>query len=114
MAPGSCATPTATGGCDWDTQPAAPTARVPWLGFPWQTLWSNQRIEENSRALFCQCVRPIRGGGGQRRGGARGAGNINPSIGRGRDRQAVAAWEERALLLAIDIDGVWSVVEADV
>jgi hypothetical protein len=30
----------------------------PWLGFPWQTLWSKQRIPENSRALFVSVFSP--------------------------------------------------------
>ena len=47
-------------GCGWREPGFGNATRhpQPWPGFPWQTLWSKQKIAENSRALFVSVFAP--------------------------------------------------------
>ena len=47
-------------GCGWREPGFGNATRhpLPWPGFPWQTLWSKQKIAENSRALFVSVFAP--------------------------------------------------------
>eukprot|EP01051_Picozoa_sp_SAG22_P002094 SAG22_NODE_89_length_21278_cov_16.698758_13_plen_122_part_00 len=67
MAAATCPSPTAAGGCDWAAQPgfAAGNPPGPWLGFPWQTMWSKQKIAENSAAAFVSVFVPYEAAAGK-------------------------------------------------
>ena len=69
LAPSTCPHPSPRGGCDWKAQNFSESdarLREPWgNGFPWQTLWSKQRIGSNGTALFVSVFVPYKAAGGR-------------------------------------------------
>ena len=112
MASSTCPSPTATGGCDWAAQPAFSTRpKGSWLGFPWQTLWSKQRIASNSAAAFVSCFVPYEAASGKAAAQAV-AKSIEIQLAASDDSATVTLTPfgaTKPLTVTLDIHGKWSV-----
>ena len=112
MASSTCPSPTATGGCDWAAQPAfSNRPKGSWLGFPWQTLWSKQRIASNSAAAFVSCFVPYEAALGKAAAQAV-AKSIEIQLAASDDSATVKLTPDGAtkqLTVTLDIHGKWTV-----
>ena len=110
MASSTCSSPTATGGCDWAAQGGG-SGRVPWLGFPWQTLWSKQRIPSNSSATFVSVFVPYEAASGKTAAQAV-ARSIDIQVSATDDNATVSFTPHggaKQLTIRLDINGKWQV-----
>ena len=81
------------------------------LGFPWQTLWSKQRIASNSAAAFVSCFVPYEAASGKAAAQAV-AKSIEIQLAASDDRATVKLTPDGAtkqLTVTLDIHGKWTV-----
>ena len=115
MAPDNCPD-SSPDGCGWREPGFGNATRnpSPWPGFPWQTLWSKQRIPENSRALFVSVFVPYETAAG--RAAARAlAKSIGIDVAADSESATVKLTPHgsaQELTVALDIHGKWSVARS--
>ena len=102
-APFACANVTPTGGCDWWEQ-AGQRDRS-----GWQTVWSKQRIPENSRALFVSVFAPYTASGGRAAAKTIADGIAVKTVGDGATVTLTPQGAAAALTVTLDVHGVWDV-----
>ena len=80
-----------------------------WLGFPWQTLWSKQRIASNSRALFTSVFVPYPAAAGRAAAQTVAEGIDVVAAGDGVVVTLTPHGAATALTVSLDVHGNWSV-----